>query len=149
MKSNTQDKILMMKENCLCILDKNNADMAKKRATEFSMKNNFVNQFTSLTLTLSDSSQNYKLEAGGRADITYSLVKKSRPPLDIVTETIEDPNACNITLYSKVWHSGDRLTLRDSVPDLQPWEFEDKLESLRVEGPCSWTIFNGELSDSD
>ena len=127
--------------------------MAKKRATEFSMKNNFVNQFTSLTLTLSDSrtgsGQNYKLEAGGRTDITYSLVKKPRPPLDSVTETIEDPNACNITLYSKVWHSGDRLTLRDNVPDLQPWEFEDKLESLRVEGPCSWTIFNGELSDSD
>ena len=95
------------------------SEMAKMRATKLSLANNFVNQLTSLTLRLpktstgTGSNQNYKLEAGGRADITYSLVKKSWLPLNNLTATIEDTNACNITLYSDdlgTNYSGERET---------------------------------------
>ena len=45
----------------------------------------------------------------------------------------EDLSACNITLYSDVYHTGDSLTLSSQVTDLTPWNFADCLASLKVE----------------
>merc|ERR1719150_979470 len=62
---------------------------------------------------------------------------------DDESSDIEDPDECKIILYSGVYHFGNELILRDSVPDLGPWDFVDLLESLKVEGTCDWIIFDG------
>ena len=49
-----------------------------------------------------------------------------------------------MTLYSDIYHTGDSVTFTDDVADLSPWNFAHRLVSLKVEGPCSWTLFDGE-----
>ena len=51
---------------------------------------------------------------------------------------------CNITLYSEELWLGASVTFHESVPNLSIWDFEDKLESVKVEGSCKWEVYTGE-----
>ena len=51
---------------------------------------------------------------------------------------------CNITLYSEDLLLGESVTFHESVPDLSIWDFQEKLESVKVEGSCNWEVYTGE-----
>ena len=144
--------------------------VVKEQIINISLANNFVNQFTSLFVKLpqtppavtlptsrsSGSTQkptlpgtlgsgfalNTKTDQGrpGTTNApTQKLFLKDVP--DVVSK--EDPNRCEIILYSDYMLVGDSRAFTESVPDLTPWNFNDRLESLEVRGNCSWKIFEG------
>ena len=75
---------------------------------------------------------------------TNSPVRK--PEIIEIDETtdVEDPDTCKITLYSEPLYTGESVTLKNDVTDLTEWDFVEKLVSVKVEGPCSWRIYQGE-----
>ena len=133
------------------------SEAAKERAINTSLANNFVSEFTSLLVVLPRPSSRsdpvrpsqepnlYLSGSGGNSGMTHSPTIDSIDKFDNGTGSdIEDPDECKIILYSGVYHGGNELILRDSVPDLGPWDFVELLESLKVEGTCDWIIFDGE-----
>ena len=126
-----------------------------ERARNMSLANNFVTDLTSLVVVINDGARNSDLNTfriGGSDD---GRTPGMSTPIDTtfnVSSLIwpEEKNStasssCNITFYSADHHQGDGLTFSYSVPDLSVWDFEEKLESLKVEGPCDWKIFTGEI----
>ena len=124
-------------------------------ARNMSLANNFVTDLTSLVVVVNDGARNSNLNTfriGGSDD---GRTPGMSTPIDTtfnVSSLIwpEEKNStassppCNITFYSEDHHQGESLTFSFSVPDLSVWDFEEKLESLKVEGPCDWEIFTGD-----
>ena len=143
----------------------------KEQIISISVANNFVNQFTSLfvklpqtppavTLPTSRSSgSTQKPTLPGTLGSGFALNTKtdqSKGTTNAPTQKLflmdvadvvskEDPNRCEIILYSDYMLVGDSRAFTESVPDLTPWNFNDRLESLEVRGNCSWKIFEGEI----
>ena len=147
--------------------------VVKEQIINISLANNFVNQFTSLFVEIPQTSPAVTLPTStGRSttttqkptlpsgtsftgfalntktdnsrttnSATRKLVLMNMP--DVVSK--EEPNRCKIILYSESYTAGDSVALTESVPDLSPWNFDERLESLEVRGNCSWTIFEGEI----
>ena len=131
-------------------------DVLKERARNMALDYNFVTELTSLVVRIDDGSRNSqkKVFRFGRAGDGSTPGPGMSTPIDTtfnVSSLIwpEEKNStasssCNITFYSADHHQGDGLTFSYSVPDLSVWDFEEKLESLKVEGPCDWKIFTGD-----
>merc|ERR1712038_91132 len=49
----------------------------------------------------------------------------------------------NLTLYSKAYHRGDQVELRQSQPDLADQEFDKKSVSALLTGDCCWELYSG------
>ena len=128
-------------------------DVVLERAKNMSLANNFVTDLTSLVVVIDDGARNSNgnaFRSGGSGD---GRTGGMSTPIDgfNVSSLIkpEEKNStasgpCNITFYSEDHHQGESLTFSASVPDLSVWDFEEKLESLKVEGPCDWKIFTGD-----
>ena len=128
-------------------------DVLKERAKNMALDYNFVTDLTSLVVRIDDGSRNSKkkiFRSGGSGDgssqgmstpidTTFNVSSLIKPE-----ENSKPCGPCNITLYSAEHYDGDDLNLCTSVPDLSLWDFEEKLESLKVEGACDWEIFSGE-----
>ena len=151
--------------------NRNTHQFLKEQIINISLANNFVNQFTSLfvklpqtppavTLPTSSERSTQKPTLPGTLGSGFALNTKTdqeRPGTtnaptqklflmdvaDVVSK--EDPNRCEIILYSDYMLVGDSRAFTESVPDLTPWNFNDRLESLEVRGNCSWKIFEGEI----
>jgi len=121
-------------------------DNAKKMALAF----NFVTDQTSLvvkTTTEFENDDNYAfdepLPSGAflvTDDETWNI---SMPAFD---SSIQIPNSpCKISLYSEENYLGDKIVFTSDVSDISVWDFEEKLQSLEVEGSCSWEVFAGKF----
>ena len=75
---------------------------------------------------------------------TNSPVRKSEIIEIDETTDVEDPDTCKITLYSERLYTGESVTLKNDATDLSKYNFDEMLVSVRVEGPCSWRIYQGE-----
>ena len=75
---------------------------------------------------------------------TNSPVRKSEIIEIDETTDVEDPDTCKITLYSEPLYTGESVTLKNDATDLSKYNFDEMLVSVRVEGPCSWRIYQGE-----
>merc|ERR1711936_1283019 len=132
------------------------AEPAKQRAANVSLANNFVTELTSLVVEIpkttptptappsSEPDQPTCLTGCENTKMSNALIPRSKLKLVNESSTVEDPDTCKITLYSEKYHTGDRITLVENVSDLTPWDFVDRLESLKVEGTCKWKIFDGQ-----
>jgi len=145
------------------------SEPAKQSAANVSLANNFVTELTSLVVELpktttppttlppppppphhplpppcTEPEQLACLTGCEKTEMSHALIPRSQLKLINESSTLEDPDTCKITLYSGKRLGGDRITLVENVPDLTPWDFVDRLESLKVEGTCKWIIFDGQ-----
>ena len=139
-------------------------ELVLERARNMSLDYNFVTELTSLLVRIDDGSRNSqkKVFRFGRAGDGSTPGPGMSTPIDssfnISTlikpeENSGDPCPCKITLYSEDFYMSRAFC--SSVPDLSRWDFDEKLEGVKVEGTCDWKIFSGEtlshslsLSDS-
>ena len=128
-------------------------DVLKERARNMALDYNFVTELTSLVVRIDDGARNSQkkiFRSGGSGDGTTQGMST---PIDTTfnvsslikpEENSKPCGPCNITLYSEELYAGDGLSFCTSVPELDVWDFEEKLESVKVEGTCHWKIFSGE-----
>ena len=63
----------------------------------------------------------------------------SPPTISALSTTTNQPEVCKLTLFSKTYNRGDKLTLLDDSDDLG--SFSDIAISAQVEGLCCWQLF--------
>merc|ERR1719445_1583838 len=63
----------------------------------------------------------------------------SPPTISTLSTTTSQPEVCKLTLFSKTYIRGDKLTLLDDSDDLG--SFSDIAISAQVEGLCCWQLF--------
>merc|ERR1711902_408758 len=63
----------------------------------------------------------------------------SPPTISTLSTTTSQPEVCKLTLFSKTYNRGDKLTLLDDSDDLG--SFSDIAISAQVEGLCCWQLF--------
>merc|ERR1711962_1217481 len=63
----------------------------------------------------------------------------SPPTISALSTTTNQPEVCKLTLFSKTYNRGDKLTLLDDSDDLG--SFSDIAISAHVEGLCCWQLF--------
>ena len=124
-------------------------DRAKETALEF----NFVTDQTSLVVEIKspgdeeyveDDYYSYDEFSSHLAYIVPSDSMFGNLSIPAYDSTQNSDSPCKISLFSEEYYSGDKIVFTDDVFDISAWDFEDKLESLKVEGTCSWEIFTGE-----
>ena len=124
-----------------------------ERARNMSLDYNFVTELTSLVVRIDDGARNSQkkiFKTGGSGNGTQGMSTPIETYLNLSSLIWPEKNTtycgpCNITVYSRELYMGDGLTFCTSVPELSFWEFEEKLESVKVEGTCGWRIFTGEI----
>ena len=128
-------------------------DVLKERAKNMALDYNFVTDLTSLVVRIDDGARNSQkniFKTGGSSNGSdpgmNSPIETNLNLSSLIQseENSEECGPCKITLYSEDNYQGEGQTICFSVPDLSVWEFEEKLESVEVEGTCDWRIFKGE-----
>ena len=59
------------------------------------------------------------------------------------TPTAKIGSNCSIALYEGEYHAGTEILVTENVPDLSTLNFEDKVQSVKIEGWCKWIIYSG------
>ena len=155
---------LQIKQN-ITLGKRTNSQDHLERAKKMSLANNFVTSLTSLVVVVptttpsnpwSQPSHPKPLKMSSRKFRTFvsfndndsgrtnSPVRKSEIIEIDETTDVEDPDTCKITLYSERLYTGESVTLKNDATDLTKYNFDEMLVSVRVEGPCSWRIYQGE-----
>ena len=135
--------------------------MVLERAKRMSLANYFTNDLTSLVAEINGTSFRSGMSGKFLDGASGSTVSPMGDPGAVMASTVSpingtagmctpispensgDSGPCKIILYSKESYRGDSLTFSSSMPDLSVWDFEEKLASVKVEGPCQWKIFTG------
>ena len=129
--------------------------MVLERAKSLALANNFVTDLTSLVVVIPSEARNSNTSpatfrsGGSGSECTGMCVPVNTYNMSSLISPEKNPAAsgpCNITLYSEELLLGESVTFSSSVPDLALWDFQEKLESVKVEGACNWKIFTGKKS---
>merc|ERR1711951_104050 len=86
----------------------------------------------------------------GNSTIVYDFTKRPNTIVITTTTTTRIPTTtistataadrCQLTLFSKTYHRGDKGEILQTTPDLL--DFKDRSVSAKLKGPCSWALYS-------